>query len=837
MDFRIIDQNTRLCRARYGGKALRLSHLPRMGIATPLTAAVSIPSVQSINRGEPFGVQDLLRQFPPNTIFALRPSPELGEWTGFKTLINVGTTEKIFQALVQRIGADFAGEIYLRSILDYSLKVFKLDSEIFEECLVTNRKLKEKINICRNIFYQETHEPYPQDSAVQLLNSIRYMARAWESSSAQMLRQAQGYPQESGVGILVQQMVYSPNKCLHKVGKSRNMQKSSGLSCHQIKYHDPRKEEGKEFKASGDGLEEAFMTDLVTYHNALRHELQDEFDITFVTSETTPVVIDYRPTPRSVEAEIHLAVELVNEGIIDKPQALQRIDPESLSRAIHTRLAEFDRSRILSRGVAASPGAASGVIVFSSKAAEEQGAMGHSCILVRLETGPEDIRGMHTAKGVLTGRGGLTSHAAVIARSLGVPCVSAVAELEFDAREKCLKTTSGKRLEEGDIITIDGSAGIVVEGHVAKVRPSLDASFDTFLSWADELRDIGVRANADTIEEVNVAKSFQTEGIGLCRTEHMFFDKSRLTTMREMIFTDSPEERKLVLRQLLPMQKADFYALFKTMSCQPVCIRLLDPPLHEFLPRDREEMQELAYALDLPVSQVMSRCEELREFNPMLGLRGVRLGIIVPEIYEMQARAIFEAVAELKEGDMDSFPEIMIPLVSTNREVEIITDLVQSVATEVQASKGFTIKYKIGVMVETPRAAMRAGDIAEQSDFLSFGTNDLTQLTYGISRDDAAKIIDEYLKKEVISSDPFASIDREGVGELLQMAIERGREQKPDLAVSICGEHSADVDTIRFCREAGFSYLSCTPYRVPIARLAAAQCAIKWPQHSSGSGH
>ena len=827
MEFQIIQKGKRLSRKVYGGKAARLSLLPDLGIHTPLTAAISIETINAINRGEAQNFGSLLRCFPEQATFAVRPSPEFGEWAGLKTLLHVGITEEVGKKVAKVIGLERSQTLYLDSIIDYAIRVLKLDPDAFEGYLDSKKRLQEIISLVKNKIHQTHQDPYPQCRETLLENTVQYLAKTWESPTAQILREAQGYPQNGGLGLLVQQIVYSSESNIQTVGKSRNIDPSTGKPYNNVVYSTSNEKEEKNLKnhnPSNRGLQLSLME----YHSTLRQKQLDEFEITFVNSLDKTFVLDYRPTPRSVEAEINLAVDLVKEGTINKKEALLRIQPESLSRAIHSRLEKFNPSKILSHGVAASPGAASGVIAFSSRAAEELAVKGQPCILVRLETGPEDIKAMHTAKGVLTGRGGLTSHAAVIARSLGVPCVSAATELEFDAKKKTLLTQTGKCFKEGDYITIDGSTGTVIEGHVPKVQPQLNENFEKFMSWADHYKDIGIRANADTIEEVKVSSNFNGEGIGLCRSEHMFFAESRLTTIREMIFSDSAEERKLVLRKLLPMQQEDFTKLFKEMAGFPVCIRLLDPPLHEFLPTEKEEMQELARALNLPISKVISRCEELREFNPMLGLRGVRLGIIVPEIYEMQAKAIFLAAAELHVEEIKTLPEIMIPLISTNREVELIHDLVICAADEIQSEVGFSIPYKIGVMVETPRAAMRAGEFASYVDFLSFGTNDLTQLTYGISRDDSAKIIDEYIEKDVFAVDPFITLDREGVGELLQMALERGRKSNPNLTVSICGEHSADMNTIRFCRDFGFDYLSCTPYRLPIARLAAAQSAIKW---------
>ncbi len=824
MKFCTLENDLVLDAREYGKKAARLSKLSAMGIKTPKSVVLPISTVRAVAQGSVLNTQEILSNFSKDSLFSIRPSSEHVEWGGLPTILNVGINEAIFQEKIAKYGQEIAANIYLNFIIDYSIRVFRLDPEEFEDIQSQNIPTNEKILQALERYRAERDEEFTQDPNQQLYHCIRSMARIWEGTTSRMLRRAQDAPEDAGLGLIIQEMIYHKGNGYLKVGKSTS-HKGSGQNKadHQIMYFDLSNL--KKMHMVEDTSKQ--VADILRgYHITLRKELKDEFEMVFAMDNNQPVILDYRIPKRSINSEINVLIGLVEDQIITKPEALLRIEPESLTRVIHTQLDDFSEDRILSNGIAASPGASSGVIVFSSKAAEEMAAKEQSCILVRPETGPEDIKGMYTAKGVLTGRGGLTSHAAVIARSLGVPCVAAATDLEFNPREKTLVSRSGKILREGDEITIDGTRGIVIDGFVTKVRPSLDRDFDTFLNWADEIKDIGVRANADTLEEVAVAKGFKAEGIGLCRTEHMFFAQSRLTVMREMIFRDSAEDRREVLKELQEMQKGDFKDLFVEMAGFPVCIRLLDPPLHEFLPRDHDEIRELAEAFNLPVGQIVSRMDELREFNPMLGMRGVRLGITMPEIYEMQARAIFEAAAELISNGMQAKPEIMIPLVSANKEVELIKELVDTIAQDIQDQMGCVLSYKIGVMVETPRAAMRAGDLAEKSTFLSFGTNDLTQLAFGISRDDASRIIDEYLKQGVFQTDPFVSIDLEGVGELLLMAVQRGRAARKDLILSICGEHSADPSTIQFCRETGFSYVSCTPFRIPLARLAAAQCVI-----------
>ncbi len=503
-----------------------------------------------------------------------------------------------------------------------------------------------------------------------------------------------------------------------------------------------------------------------------------------------------------------------------------RVEPRALGEMLHRQVDPDADRDILGTGVAASPGAASGKIVFSAEAAQASASRGEACVLVRRETSPEDIRGMHAAKAVLTERGGMTSHAAVIGRGLGLPCVVGASNIRFQMNKQRLTLADGRVLREGDTITIDGTNGQILAGTPSMIEAALDDTFQTLLTWAEGISDIKVRANADTPSDAQTARNFNAQGIGLCRTEHMFFDADRLTVMREMIFSDSATDRRAVLDRLLPMQRADFIELFRIMQGMPVCIRLFDPPLHEFLPSDRAGLLDLADALDLPLSTVTRRAEALGEYNPMLGMRGVRLGITVPEIYEMQARAIFEATIEASKDGAPVVPEIMIPLVSAKREVELVKTRVDAIAAAVRNETGQSFNYRLGVMVETPRAALRADDIALNSKFLSFGTNDLTQMTYGLSRDDAGRFMSAYVNQGVFPEDPFHILDTEGVGELLRIGVERARKVRPDIVMSICGEHGGSPESIAFCRKIGMDYVSCSPFRVPVARLAAAQLAI-----------
>jgi pyruvate,orthophosphate dikinase len=549
--------------------------------------------------------------------------------------------------------------------------------------------------------------------------------------------------------------------------------------------------------------------------------------VEFALEAGEPAIIDSVPVRRNGRAAVRIAVDLANAGVISREQALLQIEPRSLIEHLHPQIDPTAPRDVFGTGLAASPGAATGRLVLSAEAAMTAAAQAEPTILARLETGPEDIRGMHAALGVLTLRGGMTSHAAVIARGIGVPCVVGAGDLRLDLVERTLSSPDGRVFREGALLTLDGTRGEVLAGAPAMIAPELGGAFSELLDWADAVRDLGVRANADTPAEARMARDFGVDGIGLCRTEHMFFDPERLMVMREMILAETEAGRRAALDRLLPMQRADFVELFGIMRGLPVVIRLLDPPLHEFLPQESEDLHALALAMDLPVAQVTGRATALREVNPMLGMRGVRLGLVLPEIYEMQARAIFEAaIAVNRDARAPVVPEVMIPLVSANREVELVRAHIDAVAAEVQAEQGATLDFRLGVMVETPRAALRAGDLALSAAFLSFGTNDLTQMTYGLSRDDAGRFMRDYVRQGVFTEDPFHTLDLEGVGELLLIAARRGRASNPDLVLGLCGEHGGDPSSVRFCKVAGFDYVSCSPFRVPIARLAAAQASL-----------
>ena len=558
----------------------------------------------------------------------------------------------------------------------------------------------------------------------------------------------------------------------------------------------------------------------------LEKHYKDMQDVEFTVENKKLWMLQTRSGKRTAKSAVKIAVDMVKEKLISKKEAVLRIDPHSLDTLLHPTLDEKSTINVIANGLPASPGAASGKVVFTSEEAERLTSMMQDTILVRVETSPEDIQGMHAAKGILTARGGMTSHAAVVARGMGRPCVSGSSEIDINYENKSFKTSS-MEIKEGDIITIDGSTGRIIEGSVATVKPEISGDFSKLMSWADSYRKLKIRTNSETPKDTKTAKDFGAEGIGLCRTEHMFFDEERILSVREMILSKTKEDRAKALDKLLPHQKKDFTEIFKIMNGLPVTVRLLDPPLHEFLPRTNKEIGELAEIVNLTVKEVETRIEELHEQNPMLGHRGCRLAISFPEIYEMQCRAIFEALCELKKNKIKSaFPEIMIPLVSTEAEIKIMKDLVKRIASMIQKENKLKIDFMVGTMIELPRAAIKAKEIAKHAEFFSFGTNDLTQTTFGISRDDSGKFLNDYLENKIFSIDPFVSID-EGVSDLVEIAVAKGKSQNKKIKLGICGEHGGDPKSISFCAKAGLNYVSCSPYRVPVARLAAAQAELK----------
>ena len=587
---------------------------------------------------------------------------------------------------------------------------------------------------------------------------------------------------------------------------------------------------GKQEQNSKLPAMEEVMPQVFKKLNAVRLKLEKHYrdmqDIEFTVQQSKLYMLQTRTGKRTAAAALRIAVEMVRDKVIDEKEAIKRIDPKSLDQLLHPTLDPKAKKQVVAKGLPASPGAASGKVVFSADEAEKLTNEGHKVILCRIETSPEDIHGMHAAKGIITSRGGMTSHAAVVARGMGRACVAGTGDLHMDYDKKQMMAKN-ITIKAGDIVTIDGSTGEVMLGEIPTIQPELSGDFSTLMGWADKLRRLRVRANAETPLDARTARKFGAEGIGLCRTEHMFFDTDRITSMREMIIADDEKGRRAALAKLEPMQKKDFIDLFTIMEGLPVTIRLLDPPLHEFLPHEEAEIAAVAAGAGVTVNKVKRRMHMLHESNPMLGHRGCRLGISYPEIYEMQARAIFLATVDMAKKGKDITPEIMIPLVATKKELVILKTMIDRIADEVSKASGVKLKYLVGTMIELPRAALRAGELAESAEFFSFGTNDLTQTTFGLSRDDAATFLPDYFKENIFEHDPFATLDQEGVGELIQIACVRGRKTRKNLKLGICGEHGGDPASIKFCHRTGLSYVSCSPYRVPIARLAAAQAAIE----------
>jgi pyruvate,orthophosphate dikinase len=775
------------------------------------------------------------------------------------TILNLGLNDATVEGLAAKTGNPrFAYDSYRRFIQMYSDVVLGVDHAVFEDLLdlmknerefsqdtdLTAEDLKELVAQYKERVEIELKHPFPQDAQEQLWGAIRAVFDSWMNPRAKTYRNLHGIPASWGTAVNVQSMVFGNmgEDCATGVAFTRNPSTGEKLFYGEflvnaqgedvvagIRTPQPLTIQGKRDGGDLPSMEEVMpdvFGDLVTIYQKLEAHYRDMQDIEFTVENRKLWMLQTRNGKRTAKASLKIAVDMVAEKLITKEEALLRIDPLSLDQLLHPTLDPKAKKQVIARGLPASPGAASGKVVFTAEDAEHAAGMKEKVILVRIETSPEDIHGMHAAQGILTARGGMTSHAAVVARGMGKPCVSGAGELRINYARKEFAAGS-LTVREGEIITLNGSTGEVMLGEVATVEPNLSGDFSTVMEWADAVRTMKVRANAETPLDAKTARGFGAEGIGLCRTEHMFFDAERIVAVREMIVAETKKAREAALAKLLPMQRKDFAEIFRIMDGLPVTIRLLDPPLHEFLPHSDEEMQEVADASHIPLDAVKYRAAQLHEANPMLGHRGCRLGITYPEIYAMQARAMFEAAAEVQKEGKKVLPEIMIPLVMTRKELQLMKAVIDQAATEVAKATGVSIAYQVGTMIELPRACLRAGEIAEFAEFFSFGTNDLTQTTLGISRDDAASFIEQYKKQNVIEQDPFVTLDQDGVGELIQFAADRGRATRANLKLGICGEHGGDPASIGFCQKVGLSYVSCSPYRVPIARLAAAQAAIK----------
>ncbi|MBD1171412.1 pyruvate, phosphate dikinase, partial [Pelagibacterales bacterium SAG-MED04] len=776
------------------------------------------------------------------------------------TILNLGLNDKTVKALASKTSnGRFAKDSYRRFIQMYGNVVMGVEGYHFEE-LIENYKLTKGVLLDTDLdendwdgliedfkrtVKDKANRNFPQDVHEQLLGAISAVFLSWDSKRAKVYRKLNHIPAEWGTAVNVQSMVFGNmgDDCATGVVFTRNPSDGENeiygeylinaqgedvvAGTRTPQYITKKARQNAKVKASS--MEESMpkvYKQLYKILKKLEKHYKDMQDVEFTVENKKLWMLQTRSGKRTAKSAVKIAVDMVKEKLISKKEAVLRIDPHSLDTLLHPTLDEKSSINVIANGLPASPGAASGKVVFTSEEAERLTSMMQDTILVRVETSPEDIQGMHAAKGILTARGGMTSHAAVVARGMGRPCVSGSSEIDINYENKSFKTSS-MEIKEGDIITIDGSTGRIIEGSVATVKPEISGDFSKLMSWADSYRKLKIRTNSETPKDTKTAKDFGAEGIGLCRTEHMFFDEERILSVREMILSKTKEDRAKALNKLLPHQKKDFTEIFKIMNGLPVTVRLLDPPLHEFLPRTNKEIGELAEIVNLTVKEVETRIEELHEQNPMLGHRGCRLAISFPEIYEMQCRAIFEALCELKKNKIKSaFPEIMIPLVSTEAEIKIMKDLVKRIASMIQKENKLKIDFMVGTMIELPRAAIKAKEIAKHAEFFSFGTNDLTQTTFGISRDDSGKFLNDYLENKIFSIDPFVSID-EGVSDLVEIAVAKGKSQNKKIKLGICGEHGGDPKSISFCAKAGLNYVSCSPYRVPVARLAAAQAELK----------
>ena len=777
------------------------------------------------------------------------------------TVLNLGLNDQTVKGLAALSGDErFAYDSYRRFIQMYSDVVLGVDHHVFEDILETFKEendyfldtelsaanWKSIVGSYKDAVENQLGKPFPQDPSEQLWGAISAVFKSWRNDRANTYRRLHNIPESWGTAVNVQAMVFGNMGETSATGVAFTRDPSTGENAYygeflinaqgedvvagirtpQTLTKRAREAMGEEAPSMEEAMPEAF-TELAAVFEKLEKHYRDMQDIEFTIQERKLWMLQTRAGKRTAKAALKIAVDLCEEGLISEAEAVCRVDPHSLDQLLHPSLDPDAPRDILLNGLPASPGAASGEVVFSSDEAERLAQEGRKVILVRVETSPEDIHGMHAAQGIVTARGGMTSHAAVVARGMGRPCVCGAGDLKIEKNGDEF-TVRGRTVKKGEIITVDGADGKVFAGEVATVQPELSGDFATLMEWADKSRRMKVRANAETPHDARVARDFGAEGIGLCRTEHMFFDADRIIAVREMILAEEKAGREAALAKLLPMQRSDFEEIFRVMSGLPVTVRLLDPPLHEFLPHSDEEIEEVASSSNMDAEQLKDRARKLQEFNPMLGHRGCRLGVSYPEIYEMQVRAIMEAACTVAEETGEKVtPEIMIPLVSKREELAFLKARVDEVASEVLSAKGVELDYLVGTMIELPRAALTADDIAKDAEFFSFGTNDLTQTTFGLSRDDSASFLPDYMRRGIFEQDPFVTIDQEGVGALVEIAAEKGRSVRDGIKLGICGEHGGDPDSIRFVETIGLDYVSCSPFRAPIARLAAAQAKIE----------
>ncbi len=861
-----------------GGKGANLSEMGRMGLPVPPGFTISTEVcdlfyknkkklnkkiLNEISKELKFIEKDSGKKFGDiknPLLVSVRSGARVSMPGMMDTILNLGLNDNTVMALAKKTSnLRFANDSYRRFIQMYSNVVLGIEGYHFED-IIENYKLTKGVLLdteldehdwealikdFKNIVKEKTKKDFPQNVKEQLVGAISAVFLSWESHRAKVYRKLNQIPSNWGTAVNVQSMVFGNmgNDCATGVVFTRNpsdgdkniygeylinAQGEDVVAGTRTPQHITKKArvESKETLKSMEEAMPSTYKQLKNILNKLEKHYKDMQDVEFTVENKKLWMLQTRSGKRTAKSAVKIAVDMVKEKLITKKDAILRIEPSSLDTLLHPTLDEKMKLEVIGSGLPASPGAASGKVVFTSEEAERLNSMMQSTILVRVETSPEDIHGMHAAKGILTSRGGMTSHAAVVARGMGRPCVSGSSEIEIDYENKLFKTNN-KVIKEGEIITIDGSTGRIIIGEVKTVKPEISGDFSKIMSWSDDFRKLKIRTNSETPLDSKTAREFGAEGIGLCRTEHMFFDEERILSVREMILSKTIEDRSNALKKLLPHQKKDFIEIFKIMKGLPVTVRLLDPPLHEFLPKSKNEINDVAVSLNIPVKELEVRISELHEQNPMLGHRGCRLAISFPEIYEMQCTAIFEALVECKKQKIQStMPEIMIPLVSTEAEIKIMKDLVIRVAKKVQDANKIKIDFLVGTMIELPRAAIKAKDIAKHAEFFSFGTNDLTQTTFGISRDDSGKFLNDYIENKIFDIDPFVSID-DGVGDLIKIATDKGRKQNKKIKLGICGEHGGDPKSIEFCAKTGLDYVSCSPYRVPVARLAAAQAQIK----------
>ncbi|MWV27977.1 pyruvate, phosphate dikinase [Aurantiacibacter rhizosphaerae] len=862
-----------------GGKGANLAEMASIGLPVPPGFTITTEeSVGYLNRGEAFS--DKLRDDVAEALAHIEKS--VGKKFGDKadpllvsvrsgarvsmpgmmdTVLNLGLNDETVEGLASASGDDrFAWDSYRRFIQMYSDVVLGLDHGAFEEALeiakedrgyftdteMTADDWRELVGQFKQIVKAEQGKPFPLDVNEQLWGAIAAVFESWDAERAKVYRRLNGIPGDWGTAVNVQAMVFGNMGETSATGVAFTRDPSTGersyygewlvnaqgedvvagIRTPQYLTKARREAAGAELPSMEEAMPAAYE-ELARVFDLLENHYKDMQDIEFTVQEGVLWMLQTRSGKRTAKAALKMAVEMVDEGLIDEKTAILRVDPMALDQLLHPTLDPDAPRDELATGLPASPGAASGKIVLDADTAELWSNREEDVILVRVETSPEDIHGMHAARGILTARGGMTSHAAVVARGMGRPCVSGASAVSINMETRTLRIGS-RELKEGDVLTLDGATGQIMAGRVSTIEPELAGDFGVLMEWADKHRRMGVRTNAETPEDCKTARGFGAEGIGLCRTEHMFFDAGRISAVRAMILADDEKGRRTALERLLPEQRSDFAEIFRTMHGLPCTIRLLDPPLHEFMPTRDEEFQELSDSLNVSMDHLKRRAGELHEFNPMLGHRGCRLGITFPEIYEMQARAIFEAACDVTaEGGDPVVPEVMIPLVATRKELQILRKLVIDTADQVFAERGASVEYLVGTMIELPRAALMAGEIAEEARFFSFGTNDLTQTALGVSRDDAGRFLSPYVEKGIYARDPFVSLDVDGVGQLVEIAVERGRATRGDIKLGICGEHGGDPESIAFCEKVGLDYVSASPYRVPIARLAAAQAALR----------